>query len=498
MATKVKNNMGAIRSLNTLNKNSRAAQKNLRKVSTGERITSAEDDASAYGISERMREKIRSLDQANQNAQNDMAMMRTAEGAVANIVDTLRTLKQKAIDSANDSNTDEDRRIMQKEVDQFIDQIDDNALVTFNGKFLVNGNMSGARLFQRSIFMVPNISSFYSDTSITQVKTSDGELLGVSEDDKYEWSIVLGGKTYITKGSVSDNLYGQLVFGGGVTPDYTNGTPPSVTDDDGNLLSVGSGYMFSGWCYNNLDPRENRAPFPGLVQFLGGAYSNATRVEIGSYAAVNDKYGKPLYTWGRLGGVWVSSISNHIDEQISAINIIIKDSNGNIKQDVTNKLKFVMIQRAEDGASAKDAENGNIPPSNAPTFHIGADANQSITVNLSDMGSVSLGLKSGDGTKISVKTRDDALVAITAFDNAINSALDQITSIGAIEARLEYTIGNITTSTENVQASDSTNRDADMAKEMTAYTRDNILMQAAQAMLAQANQDASSILGLLS
>ena len=60
-----------------------------------------------------------------------------------NIVDIFRTLKQKAIDSANDSNTDDDRRIMQKEIDQLLDQIDDNALVTFNGKALVNGQMSG-------------------------------------------------------------------------------------------------------------------------------------------------------------------------------------------------------------------------------------------------------------------------------------------------------------------------------------------------------------------
>ena len=110
-----------------------------------------------------------------------------------------------------------------------------------------------------------------------------------------------------------------------------------------------------------------------------------------------------------------------------------------------------------------------------------------------------LGLKSKDGKDtISIKTRDDALAAIDAFDNAINSALDQLTSIGAIEARLDYTASNITTSTENVQNAESTIRDADMAKEMTNYTKDNILLQAAQAMLAQANQDASSVLQLLS
>ena len=122
-----------------------------------------------------------------------------------------------------------------------------------------------------------------------------------------------------------------------------------------------------------------------------------------------------------------------------------------------------------------------------------------MTVGLNDMRASALGLKSKDGTQtVSIKTRDDTLAALSAFDAAIEGALDRLTSIGALEARLEYTINNITTSTENVQASESTIRDTDMAKEMTNFTRDNILTQAAQAMLAQANQDASSILGLLS
>ena len=109
-----------------------------------------------------------------------------------------------------------------------------------------------------------------------------------------------------------------------------------------------------------------------------------------------------------------------------------------------------------------------------------------------------LGLKSKDGTQtVSIKTHDDALAALSTLDNVLNAALDRLTSIGAVEARIEYTMGNITTSTENVQASESTIRDADMAREMTNFTRDNVLTQAAQAMLVQANQDASSILGLL-
>lgn len=86
-----------------------------------------------------MRVRLRALDQANQNTQNDMSMMKTAGGAVDNTVEILRALKEKAINAANNSNTDEDRLILQKEAHQLIDQINDNALVQFNGKYLLNG-----------------------------------------------------------------------------------------------------------------------------------------------------------------------------------------------------------------------------------------------------------------------------------------------------------------------------------------------------------------------
>ena len=140
MAMVVKNNMSAINTLNILNKNSNALAKSLQKVSSGMRINSAADDASGYAISERMRVQIKSLDQDNRNTQNGNSMMRVAEGAVSSTVDILKTLKEKVINAANDTNTDIDRKTIQKELDQSIDQIDDNANVTYNGKYLVDGS----------------------------------------------------------------------------------------------------------------------------------------------------------------------------------------------------------------------------------------------------------------------------------------------------------------------------------------------------------------------
>ena len=140
MAMTVRNNEDARLTLGQLNKNDSNLKKTLSKVSTGQKIVNADDDSSGYSISERMRDKIRALSQDNRNVQNGSSMLRIAERGVDQIVKTLRTMKELAIDAANDSNTDEDRRVIQKELDQCRATIDDIALGTqYNGKILLDG-----------------------------------------------------------------------------------------------------------------------------------------------------------------------------------------------------------------------------------------------------------------------------------------------------------------------------------------------------------------------
>ena len=113
-----------------------------------------------------------------------------------------------------------------------------------------------------------------------------------------------------------------------------------------------------------------------------------------------------------------------------------------------------------------------------------------------------LGLQGTDSNtgvvkNIDVTTRDNANVAINVLDTAITKVLAEQTKIGSVESRLDYTSTNLTTASENVSAAESTIRDANMAKEMTEFTKNNILMQASQAMLAQANQSTQNVLSLL-
>ena len=186
-------------------------------------------------------------------------------------------------------------------------------------------------------------------------------------------------------------------------------------------------------------------------------------------------------------GISITADASGIGGQISGLNISITDSKGNVKKSANAALDaFSETIRAQ-----------NKSEDNAISLQVGASANQSIKVGLTDMRAEALGLKGADGTTLNISTQGKANAAINVLDNAIAKALDQQTTIGSVESRLEYTSSNLTTASENVQASESTIRDADMAKEMTNYTKNNVLLQAAQSMLAQANQSSSNVLSLL-
>ena len=445
MAMVVKNNMSAIRTLATLNTNNTSLQDSLSKVASGLKINTAKDDASGYAISERMRVQIRSLDQANQNSQNASSLMKNAEGAVERTIDILRTLKQKAIDAATDTNTDEDRATIQKELDQFIDQIDDNALITFNGKYLLEGSRAASGSAVATHLTNSNLAT---DTALAsklvELKNRNGESLEINSGDRVTVSFVLQGKTY--------------------TSVMTNVASTTKLED----------------VYGMLNQAKNAG------QTASTAFAKSDTVQIGATIG-NAASGKQILTKDGLGALTFVASATGLEGQISGLSISVADSEGNVKKATNTALDAFKTSIY----ASNQTEDGSV------SFQIGASANQAIKVGLMDMRSEALGLKGRDGTTIQITTRAAANAAVSAFDNALNKALDQQTTIGAISARLDYTASNLTTSSENVTAAESTIRDADMAKEMTNYTKNNVLLQAAQSMLAQANQNSSAVLSLL-
>ena len=440
MAMVVKNNMSAISTLNTLNKNSSALSKSLEKVSSGMKINGAADDASGYAISERMRVQIRGLDQANSNTQNGNSMMKVAEGAVSSTVDILKTLKEKVINAANDTNTDSDRQTIQKELDQSIDQIDDNANITYNGKYLVDGSHNSKTSNTTTAMTNESLDKATTKSSaLTDLKNRNGEKLNLQETDRVTISYVKQGKTYSSTFSIG-------------TKDLSTVLAKSVYNGTESIKDVMS--------FNST----------AATSFIG-----------------LDGSGNSLYTADSGCALTIVSKTTGLDGQIAGFTISITNNKGQI-----NKSANAVLDNFSETIRAM-----NTSEDNAMVFQVGTKANQAIKVGLTDMRSNALGLKGTDGQTLNVSTQVKANAAINVLDNAIQKALDQQTTIGSVESRLSYTSSNLTTASENVQSSESTIRDADMAKEMTNYTKNNVLLQAAQSMLAQANQSSSSVLSLL-
>ena len=634
MAMVVKNNMTAINTLNTLNKNSSALSKSLQKVSSGMKINSAADDASGYAISERMRVQIRSLDQANQNTQNGSSMMKVAEGAVSSTVEILKTLKEKAVNAANDSNTDSDRQTIQKELDQSIDQINDNANVTFNGKYLVDGSKNSKGNATYTVLTNQSLSEDTTGvTKLTDLKARSGDSLEIVDTDKVTVSYVQAGVTKSVTFSAkdatlkdifknaeaidgNDTIFASAKGNASVQAALglkDNAAVDKAATDAGNALTTAQGALTTaeapkkaydaakkandeavgiqgtlntaapenstgavktaydavvawnkvadaanqititdvfdtdvkttvnalkganGLTKAQADPKytsDAGVALKAAIDALDAAYKkvgdgtaagtakdlkdaetaydatkqkayvdakaayNNANAEYEKYNGISiissdkiglDAAGDEVTTASGQKGISITANVAGIGGQISGLNISITDSQGNVKKSANAALDaFSETIRAQ-----------NESDDNAISLQVGASANQSIKVGLTDMRAEALGLKGADGTTLNISTQGKANAAINVLDNAIQKALDQQTTIGSVESRLEYTSSNLTTASENVQASESTIRDADMAKEMTNYTKNNVLLQAAQSMLAQANQSSSNVLSLL-
>ena len=436
MALVVKNNMMAVNTLNTLNKNQSALSTSLKQVSSGMKINGAVDDASGYAISERMRVQIRSLDQDNQNTQNGNSMMKVAEGAVSSTVDILKTLKEKVINAANDTNTDDDRLTIQKELNQSIDQINDNANITFNGKYLVDGTHNQKVTATTTTFTNQAMSTAtVAGSAMTGLLDRTGRNLNIHSQDTITVSYVNQGKTETTSFKVSTQSFQDVI----------------------KRLS-GTGIV------------------GGMVSDVGASSVIGTNVA-----------GDTVYTASGESAISLYAAGTGVGKSVGGITFSITDTQGNI-----NKSANAVLDAFSETVRAQDNSQDN-----SMNFQIGTRANQAIRVGMTDMRAQALGLQGSDGATLNISTRDKANAAINVLDNAISKALDQQTTIGAVQSRLNYTSQNLTTASENVQASESTIRDADMAKAMTNYTKNNVLMQAAQAMLAQANQSSSGVLSLL-
>ncbi len=585
MAMVIANNMAAMLTLGEVNKNNNALGKQLKKVSSGMKINSAGDDASGYAISERMRVQIRSLEQDIRNSQNGISLMKVAEGAVSSTIEILRTFKEKALDAANDTNTDIDRATIQKELDEFIDQVDDNALVTYNGKYLINGEMQVKLETDREL-MIAALNTEWIENSLERLEEAYGltfrdpsatvQNMSVDFEDNpgafhaayCAWSFDGNGqadslKIVINTGNVHladktdpsgssldrtilhelthaimaaniDYVYQLPTFIIEGTAAYTQGfddwTSSLASHDRAWLQDKLSESTYSG--ASSTDPYEAgyiflrylTAQSPGdgkdvMHRFMNALSHTSNRgiaaldgavktASMGKFSSRDDMLAKMLDNYD------ASANMTDFLKNYCSIDLTNKDVGSTMGSDAGSSKALAGNDVVPEAGSTKfwylpggsyssvgdllvEWPDGYRAKMGKLTLQTGTKANQAMKISFNDMRAEALGLKDKDGKKISVCTRDDANETIRIVDQALRKAIEQQTTIGSMQSRLEFTIANLTTASENVQNSESTIRDADMAKEMAEYTKANVLLQSSQSMLAQANQNSSQVLSLL-
>lgn len=463
--------------LNEFNKNVMQASKSLSKISTGQKIVGAQDGTADYAISEKMREQIRSLGQDTQNVQNGSTIVRIAERGVDQIIQEIRSLKELAINAANDSNTDADRRVIQKEFNSRKDTINDIVYDTqYNGKILLDGRWEEPQIKVDLIFLVDTTGSMSS--SITNVKNTVGDFANQLTGMGYSLNLglVLYDDVNPSESSplgVKSIKFGSEKFTKNVS-DFTAALGRIAVNGGGDFPESGLEGVMEALDYTFRDNSKK-----GIIVISDATVHKKDKKE------TNEK-GTSEYTLND-----VLTALRKSDVKLSAVTsvrgkvdwgVLADGTDGNI-YDINGDYGAQLTQEADSYGTVRY---------NPIHIHHGTQSNERIHCYINSLSTKDLGLDD-----VEVTTRDKALDALSAVDRSLERALYTATSLGAYLQRLDASYLNITTSSENIQAAESTIRDADMAKEMTEFARNQMLSRSSQAMFSQANRNEQSVLGLL-
>ena len=477
----VQHNMQAANANRMLNITTSAQSKSTEKLSSGYRINRAADDAAGLTISEKMRKQIKGLDRASTNAEDGVSAVQTAEGALTEVHSMLQRMNELATQSANGTNSNTDRKAIQDEIDQLTTEIDRVSETTkFNETYLLKGDGSEKEY---------------------NVNAHDAGIDGVTLTDNGDGTVGVTLKTLAAGDKV--NIAGKQYTIGAVKADVTKavGTPKKGdkvkvgnaeytyedgTSDDSAGTKVGAGWYASGTDFKtdikaNWDnAKKDTADLAvvGASVTVKGKTFNVIN-DANTADGVDDK-DSSVITAGKAYQLQTAEIV-----KASSIGADTAATNATNANDAYNTATTTFTLN-KGTVSYKDGLSFNL--------HVGADADMTnkITVNIDSMNSAGLGIKG-----IKADTEQDATYAIDAIADAISTVSSQRSALGAVQNRLEHTINNLDNVVENTTSAESRIRDTDMAEEMVNYSKNNILAQAGQSMLAQANQSNQGVLSLL-
>lgn len=468
--------------------------KSLEKLSSGYRINRAGDDAAGLAISEKMRAQIRGLNMASKNAQDGISLIQTAEGALTETHAILQRMRELATQSANDTNIEVDRGEIQKEVDQLASEITRIANNTeFNTQKLLNGGIAGMK-FHIGANSGQNISF--------GINAMDAYTLGIARDS-VEASLA-DGAAHISDVKLGDTLGAGIVDGASIIVSATEiaAVPPakgSVTVKDVTVTTTNNTDAYNGYTVTIKDGTTEGIAINHndktivITQDISGTSGTATDA---SSLTITETGTAPEGA----GGLTFSGKANAADSTGQAI------AGGTAGNEAGIKVTLTAGSETQDIIVAADAKSVNVTSGIFQGISFSSDELKSAvgTISINKVKASAADLSDPNNIKeavapkgIDVSTQAAADKAITVINRAIETVSAERSKLGAYQNRLEHTIKNLDTSAENLQAAESRIRDVDMAKEMMEFTRQNILMQAATAMLAQANMAPQTVLQLL-
>ncbi|MCU6744433.1 flagellin [Suilimivivens aceti] len=460
----VQHNLTAMNSNRMLGLTTKTQAKSTEKLSSGYKINRAADDAAGLSISEKMRKQIRGLTQASLNAQDGISAVQTAEGALNEVQDMLQRMNELAVKSANGTNSEDDRSYIQNEIDQLTTEIDRVAETTkFNETYLLKGDKTADK---------KNIYSYGSFTNKAATFTA-----GADGASGAKLKITLTDPTTADTATLQNEVMNALANKGasisiekGQTTGKVAGLEGFEVDTNGNVKK---------------DGKET-----GVKLEVDGTITADTgkdRTETLTIASVDSaaKSGPAQYYDKDGNKIAANALSNYVT-----------GDNGKVTQIAGKKLYDAAGNEATLDAAAIKSDDDALVGALTLTLHVGADAtsNNQISVTLDAMSAKGLGV---NGLKVDGTDDKNALSAVDTIKEAIQKVSTQRSALGAAQNRLEHTISNLDNVVENTTSAESQIRDTDMATEMVKYSNNNILSQAGQAMLAQANQSNQGVLSLL-
>lgn len=445
----VQHNLQAMNSNRMLNLTQSSLSKSTEKLSSGYRINRAADDAAGLAISEKMRKQINGLNQASSNAQDGISCVQTAEGALAEVEDMLQRMNQLSVQASNGTNSQDDRQNIQDEIDQLVTEIDRVAETSkFNETYLLKGATDGSTKEVNKYS--PKYVDGVTDVSNLYILKDDGTLVA---GDKFD-----ADATYLKTNVATVTLATATTTANAATTYWTK---------DGTALK--------GADIAKLDAKEQQANYfsadPNNEFSDAGAQlytATGEPVSANAYAKYFDAQGNYQ------GGLNTKSVDK-----------------------TTGNVTYNTITQADHIVKSKDSYADDL----SLTFHVGSESSydNKIEVKIGAMDSTFLGVDILKSNENGIKDENGQLAtdAIDVIANAIAKVSKQRSSLGAVQNRLEHTINNLDNIAENTTSAESAIRDTDMATEMVKYSNSNILAQAGQSMLAQANQSNQGVLSLL-